>query len=240
MAPPFAPSPAEDSLAALLGARGDAQRRRRPPASRSTAAACRPDSASPCSRRHQLRPRRRHRHRQERQHGRRTCSRAISRSSKDGKPQTIENLQARQARRRRDADRRRPAAGHPHRLRRRVGSRARRRAAVRDFPGRLPRAPRGEPGVRAPLSQFVENAARPLGHDRPDVSARAGLVGADDAEPRRRHQGRPAVPRAASSTTRRRTSSRSSTRTTRPRRSSGSATRCRCRRSRRSSCTWAR
>ena len=84
------------------------------------------------------------------------------------------DLQAGQARRRRDAD-----APMDRRAQIRtdddeeIGSGARRRPAVRDLPRRLPRAARREPvGARDPISRFVETQLGPVGHDRRDVSAR--------------------------------------------------------------------
>ena len=94
--------------------------------------------------------------------------------TEDGKPQNIETfkLVKLDGGTRADADQG-PATRDPHRLRRRGRSGARRRAAVRDLPGRLSRAPGVEPRRRA--SQLVavhRDAARPVRHDRRDVPAR--------------------------------------------------------------------
>ena len=112
----------------------------------------------------------------------------------DGKPQKIETFKL--IKLDGGVSRRDERAGRadPHRLRRGIGGGARRRPAVRDFPRRLSRAPRRE-HVRPQSAHAVHrNAARAVGHDRRDVSARIDCVGPDDAQPRRRRPRPPAVP----------------------------------------------
>ena len=87
--------------------------------------------------------------------------------------------------------------------------------------------------VRGQLAQVHRDAARAVGHDRRDVSARVDRVGPHDAQPFGGRRAACSSSSAASTNTSRRTSSKSTTRTIRPKRSSASATRCRCRRSRR-------
>ena len=150
------------------------------------------------------------------------------------------DLQARHGRRDPETGRRRSPAD-PHRVRRGVGSRARRRAAVRHLPGRLPRAPdvRSRREARADRVR-PEAARRPPTSCGDHVSADARQRRPDDAKPGPADLGDPALRGAQvrlSAPQRVRGAVRPSTRRTS---SSGSATRCRCRRSRRSSRTWAR
>ena len=86
------------------------------------------------------------------------------------------NLQAHQARRRHGRVDQGAAEGNPQRLRRRIGSGARRCAAVRDFPRRLPRAARHEHGGARPAGALHRHAARPVRHGRRDVPARVDRV----------------------------------------------------------------
>ena len=106
------------------------------------------------------------------------------------------DVQAGRARRRPDAEStRRSAARNPDRLRRGDGGGARRRAAVRDLPRRLPRAARRQPGgPQAADRPFIENSS-----GRPTWSAScirsSRPLGADDAQPRGGDARAAAVPR---------------------------------------------
>ena len=130
------------------------------------------------------------------------------------------HVQADQARRRHGRRDQGAAEGNPHRLRRGIGGGARRRASVRDFSRRLPRAPRREHGGARTAGAVHRDAARAVRHGRRDVSARVDRLGPDDAQSLGGRRADSSSSSAASTSTSRRTSSRSSTRTTRPRRSS--------------------
>ena len=86
--------------------------------------------------------------------------------------------------------------------------------------------------VRGPLAQFIDTQLGPSDMVGVMYPLRVDRIGADDAQSFGRVTRTAEHFSAASTTTSRRTSSRSSTRTTRPKRSSRSAIRCRSRRSR--------
>ncbi len=175
--------------AALLLALGTQWRRSsNPPATGQTAAAAgaaegrRPrPAAARLPRRHQLRPRRRHHLGQDRQPGRRSAGVGLRRL-RGRQAAEDRHLQADQARRRHRGRDQGAAEGNPQRLRRGIGGGARRRAAVRDFPRRLPRAPRHQHGGARTAGAVHRDAARAVRHGRRDVSARVDGIGPHDAQ----------------------------------------------------------
>ena len=126
-----------------------------------------------------------------------TCSTSDFEVTEDGKPQKIETFKLIKL----DGGTADSIKEPPREIRtdydEEIRSGARRRAAVRDLPRRLPRAARREPGGRAIRSStFIENTARAARHDRRDVSARVDGVGAHDAQPLGGDARAPAVPGA--------------------------------------------
>ncbi len=222
------------ALLLLFGAQGRgqqprAQRRRRPPGRRrqpisrpsrrrqSAAAADPPTADAAVPDRHQLRSRRCHRVGPERHTGRRLEAKRLrgrrGRQAADGG-----DIQADQAGWRHRADIGHAGAADPHRRRRAGRGGERRRPAVRDFPGRLPRPARGEHDGGQSALTVRRHAARAVGHDRRDAPAGFGRLRPDDPQSLDHHHGRSSSFAAASSTTSRRTTSSSAMRTTPPKR----------------------